>query len=514
MTISSNKTIFKNTMMLYVRQILILFISLYTVRNVLDILGVEDYGIYNVVAGIVTFFSFLSGTMAMASQRFFSIAIGQGDNELLNKTFSINILIYLAISIVAFVLLETVGLWFVNKWLNLPPERFEAALLVYHISVATFMASILSTPFMAIIIAHEDMQIYAYVSIVEAFLKLTVLFLLYYLKFDKLVLYASLIFLTAFNTTAIYIFISFRKYEECQFRKLYWDQHLMFEIMGFTSWTLFGQLTTIGRNQGITILLNQFFNPVVVASRAIAINISTQIGVFSNNFNLGLYPPIIKAYAADNKKQMFSLIFNGSKITFFLMWIFSLPLILEMDTILKLWLKNPPLESVLFARLALIEVLINSISMPLTTAARAPGKMMSYELILGTIQIAIFAFSLIALLLGGKAYIVFVVAIVANILMFLIRLVIVRRLIDLSLLDYINQVFFPVLLVTLVSAVSSYAVHFFLSSGLFFTALSMFSSVIITSSTMYFLGLDLQMRLKVKSKILLKFNALKKKITL
>lgn len=494
-------------MMLYFRQIVILLVSLYTVRVVLDVLGIEDYGIYSVVGSIVSFFSFLSGTMASATQRFFSFAIGLGDCERLKKTFTVNWMIYGAIAVVALILLETIGLWFVNEQLQVPPERFESVRWIYHFSVLTFMVTIFSTPFMAIIIAHEDMQIYAYMSIVEAFMKLGAVFLLVQLQliqlqWNKLELYGMLIFAVSVIPAVIYVVICVRKYSECQFRKFYWDNGLLHEIMGFTAWTLFGQITTVARYQSVTILLNQMFSPVVVAARVIAMNITGQISVFSNNFNIGLYPPIIKSYAADDKNGMFSLIFNGSKITFFLMWIFALPFFLEMDTILSVWLKNPPPEAVLFTRLALVEVLIHSISLPITTAARAPGKMKLYELTLGCIQIAIFVASLIILKRGAAAYSVFVVAIIANLVMFAIRLLIVRILIGLSLRLFFYQVVFPIFVVTFLSAIPSFSIHFYLPQGLVYTCISVVSSIIITCISMYFLGLDKSMRGKVKNIIL------------
>lgn len=497
-TQSNNKRIAKNTLMLYFRQILILLVSLYTVRVVLEALGVEDYGIYSVVGGIVSFFSFLSGTMASATQRFFSYAIGQRDYEKLKKTFTVNWIIYGVIAIIALILLETVGLWFINEQLNVPPERFESARWIFHFSVFMFITTIFSTPFMAIIIAHEDMQIYAYVSIVEVLMKLGVVFLLVHLPWDKLELYGMLTFAVSVIITLIYVVICLRKYDECQYRKFYWDKGLFHEIIGYTGWTLFGQITSVGRNQAVTILLNQVFNPVVVAARAIAINITSQINVFSNNFNTGLYPPIIKSYAANDKKEMFSLLFNGSKITFFLMWVFALPFFLEMDTILTVWLKNPPPEAVLFTRLALVEVLINSISLPLMTAARAPGKMKTYEFTLGCIQIGIFVTSWFVLKMGAAAYSVFVVAIVANLVMFIVRLLLVRMLIGLSLSQFFNQVVLPILIVILVSAIPSFAIHFVLPMGFCFAGVSVLTSVIITCISTYFLALDRQMREKVR----------------
>ncbi|MDD4157777.1 MAG: hypothetical protein PHY08_14535 [Candidatus Cloacimonetes bacterium] len=260
--------------------------------------------------------------------------------------------------------------------------------------------------------------------------------------------------------------------------------------MGFTAWTLFGQMTTTIKNQAVTILLNQVFNPLIVTARVIANNIAEQISIFSNNFNISLYPSIIKSYAAESKDRMYSLIFNGSKITFFLMWIFALPLFWEMDNILLFWLKNPPAEASLFARLAMIELLVHSISLPLTTAARAPGRMKVYELILGSMQISIFIISWFVLVMGGQAYSVFVVAIIISIIMFITRLLIVRGLIDISLKLFCNKVIMPVLTIVIFSIILSFVVHISLPNGIFFTFLSIFLNILISIILIYFLGVS------------------------
>ena len=246
----NNKRIIKNTFMLYTRQILVLLVSLFTIRVILDVLGVEDYGIYAVVGGAVTILSFLSNTMASATQRFFSFAIGEGDQEKLNKILSVNFIIYLAIAITSFIFLETVGLWFIKNELLVPPERLDAVIFIFHCSILTFIISIFAAPFMAIIIAHEDMQYYAYISIFEVVLKLGVVFLLMYINWDKLQLYGLLLLIVAILTVSMYIYVCLNKYKEVQFRKFYWDKKLCKEIINFTSWTLFGQITTVARDQG------------------------------------------------------------------------------------------------------------------------------------------------------------------------------------------------------------------------------------------------------------------------
>lgn len=497
-----NSKILKNTLALYARQIIIVLISLYTLRIILNTLGIEDYGIYSVVAGFVSLLSFLPGTMASATQRFFSFAIGQKDQEKLKQTFSVNWLLYATIAIVALIILQTIGLWFIADQLNIPEGRSEAAVNLYQMVVFSFIVSIFSSPFIAILIAHEDMQIFAFISVIEVILKLVAVVLLVFVDGDKLVLYGQFLLIASIITTSAYIFICIKKYDECQFKKIYWNKSLLKEIFNFTGWTLLGQLSTIFRNQAVTVLINQLFNPVTVAARAIALTIASQAMVFSNNLNTGLYPPIIKSYAANQKEEMFNLISNGSKLTFFLMWVFALPMLVEMDAILSLWLKTPPPEALLFTRLALIESLILSISLPLATAARAPGKMKLYELSLGSIQIAIFIASWLVLKAGYPASSVFIVAIIANLLMFKIRLLIVKILIGFPLSPYYLKVIIPVTLVILLSALPGIALSFLLAEGLFATALVIFVCMVSATLCMYFIGLDQYWRRKSKDILL------------
>ncbi|HOG19852.1 MAG TPA: oligosaccharide flippase family protein [Salinivirgaceae bacterium] len=505
-TTENNKRIARNTIMLYIRQIVTLLIGLYTVRVVLDVLGVEDYGIYNTVAGVVGLLGFLSETMASASQRFFSFALGQNDRKQIQMVFSVNFIIYLAIAVVALVLFETLGLWFVNEKLVVPPERYEASCTIYHYAVMTFVVMIMRSPFMALIIAHEDMQIYAYMSILEAVLKLGIVYLLVFINFDKLELYGTLVFIITMLTTLIYVGIALKKYRKYNFKINKWNKTLFKEITDFTGWTMFGQLTNTLRHQAVTVLLNQVFNPLVVAARTIATSVSGQINVFANGFNTSLYPPIIKYYAANEKQNMFSLIYNGSKITFFLMWILALPLFLEMETVLNIWLKDVPQYAVLFTKLTIIESVIFSISMPLTTAARAPGRMKIYELTLGTIQILIFVFSWIVLKLGAAAYSVFIVAIIANIVMFFVRLIIVSKLIQLPKIQFFRNVVIPIMGVSVVSFILSYTVHSVLPDGIVFAIISILASVIFCAISMYFIGLNKYWRRKVREIVINRVN--------
>lgn len=513
---SQNKRIAKNTLLLYTRQIFVLFVSLYTFRLIITTLGTIDYGIYNVIAGVVSMFSFLSGTMSTATQRFFSIALGEKNEKKLYSTFTVNLVVYVLIAIVAFVLLETIGDWFVSEHLSVPNNRIQATQWIYHFSVLTFIATIATTPFIGIIIAHEDMHIYAILSIIEVLTRLILVLLISTIPGDKLKLYSLFTFFVTVSQFLLYVIYCTLKYKECQFKHLFWDFKLLKEIIGFTTWTLFGQLAMIIRIQATTILLNQIFNPLIVAARAISINVTNRIYVFSKNFNIGLYPSIIKSYATGNFNEMYNLVFSGSKIAFFLMWIFSLPLLLEMKFILTIWLKTPPPAAILFTRLALIEVLINSISLPIATAAIAPGKMKRFELTLGSINISIFIVSFIILTQGAPPYSVFLVAIIANLIMFIVRLLIVRKLISLPISPFLQKVILPILGVILVSFSLSFLFSFWgeraFTEKMLFNIASIIISILITSISIYFIGFDKEMRRKTTQLFFSKLSNIKKNL--
>lgn len=501
----SNKIILKNTLALYTRQIIIILITLYSMRVVLNELGIENFGVFSVITGFVTLLAFLPGSMASATQRFFSFAMGENNLIKLKQTFSVNLIMYAAIALLAYVLLQTVGLWYFEEHLKLPDERFNAALELYHYTSLSFIFSMFTAPFIAILIAHEDMHLYAMISVVDAVLKLAAAVSLAYVSYDLLIYYGMALFTISASIALAYILICIKKYAECQLRRLYWSTTMLKEILGFTVWTLLGQVSTAFRNQAVTVLVNQMFNPAVVAARVIALNVASQVAVFSINLNTGLYPPIIKSYASNQKEEMMNLVFNGSKLTFFLMWVFALPILLEMETVLTLWLKTPPLEAVLFTQLAIVESLILALSMPLTTAARAPGRMALYEILLGSIQIAIFFVSWWVLSSGYSAEWIFYVAIAANVLMFKVRLLLVNYLTALPIFTYYKKVVGPVLAVLAVSGLLSALLSHNLSNSLYASAVVILFSVGISILAMYYLGLDKYWREKIVSALANKF---------
>ena len=496
---TNTSRIAKNTLMLYFRQILILLVSLYTVRAVLEALGAQDYGIYNVVAGVVTMFGFLSGAMATASQRYFSYELGRGDTEALEKTFGVTLSIYVLLIAVIFVLAQTAGLWFVLEKLVIPAERKTAAVWVYEFAVVSFAVTLITAPYMAAIIAHEDMGVYARVSIAEAALKLAVVFALQVIPCDRLAAYGGLLLSVALINTALYRAHCRRRYAECRFR-LRWDKALFKEMASYSGWNLFGSLVGVSKNQCINILLNQFFNPIVNASRAIAAQVNTAVSSFSQNFSTAMRPQIIKTYAAGEYDQCIHIVFYGCKITFFLMYAISLPLVLEMPFVLQLWLKTPPESASLFTQLALIDVLVDSISFPIMTLAQATGKIKLYQSVVGGVILLNLPISYIVLYMGYPAVSVMVIAVFITVFAFIIRLLIIKKLVRFSLRLFLLRVLFPLLGVAVLSAIGPILLTIFISNEIIEFISVVFASVILCGFLILFIGLNKSERHRVFTK--------------
>lgn len=486
---SSTKRIAKNTLMLYFRQILIMLVSLYTVRVVLATLGAEDYGIYNVVAGVVVMFGFLSGAMATASQRFFSYELGRGDTEKLKRTFSVTLCIYLLLILIIVALAETVGLWFVNRRLVIPEGRMVAARWIYQFSIANFAVTLMTAPYMAAIIAHEDMGVYAYASIAEAALKLAVVFLLKGLPYDKLVVYGLLLFCVSIVNTSVYRLYCRRHYGECAFRPV-WDRAMFGEILGYMGWNLFGSAVGVFNNQILNIMLNQFFGPVVNAARAVSSQINSAVNSFASNFSTATRPQIIKDYAADRVEESHRLVFRACKMTFFLMFVFTLPLVLEMPYILRLWLKNVPENTVVFARLTLIDALVTSVTYPIMTLAQATGKIKLYQGVVGGLLLCNLPLAYILLRLGFPPHSVMVGQVMVSVVATIARLVITNRLSHFSLRRFAGKVALPLLLVMVLSAVIPSFIVWRCGESFLRLCATLSSSVLLACMAFLLFGLD------------------------
>ena len=426
---SDSKRIAKNTLMLYFRQILIMLVSLYTVRVVLNVLGAEDYGIYNVVAGVVTMFSFLGNAMATASQRYFSFDLGKNDNEHLKTTFSVTFQIYILLALFVVLIAETLGIWFVNHKLVIPEERLTAANWIFQAAIISFLLTLITTPYMAAIIAHENMNVYAYVSIVEAGLRLAIVFFLKLLPYDKLIVYGLLLAAVSLINTSLYRLYCHTHYEECKFHFVK-DINLFKEIVSYSGWNLFGSVSTVLRKQGITILLNLFYGPIVNAARAVSSQVSAAVMSFAQNFSNALKPQIIKLYAAEKRDDMQKMLMYGTKIVFFLMFIICVPFYFEAPYVMKLWLKTVPEYTVLFVRLVTIHALIDSISYPLMAVVQATGKITLYQIIVGGCRILNLPISYIFLKLGYAPETVFIVEISISILSLVLRIIIAQHILN------------------------------------------------------------------------------------
>lgn len=448
--IGNNKTIAKNTLILYIRMFFTMTVSLYTSRVVLNTLGIQDYGVYSIVGGIVTLFSFFNGAMTSATQRFLAFDIGKNDIMQLKKTFNATLNIHIGISILVLVLAETIGLWFVNYKLNLPVDRMIAVNWVYQFSVFTFLLGIIQVPYDALIVAREKMDIYAYMSIVEVFLKLIIVYLLVIFSYDKLILYAGLLFLVSFIVRAGHMQYCKWKYKESIY-EFYFDKSFYKVLLSYSGWSLFGNIAAVARGQGSNILLNLFFGTVLNAAYGISMQVQTTVYTFVLNFQMAVNPQIIKQYAAGNKEQCLKLIFQSAKFSYFLLFILACPIIYNVDFILELWLKKPPNFTSIFVILSIINLLIECISGSLMIGAQATGNIKWYQIVIGTLIFLNLPVSYVLLKIYKAPVLIFYTSIFISLLSLVFRLFFLRVIIGISILEFCKSVILRIIVVTIIT---------------------------------------------------------------
>ena len=449
---ANNKRIAKNTLLLYFRMLLTMVVSLYTSRVVLGALGVEDYGIYNVVGGVVAMFSMLSGSLSAAISRFITFELGTGNKEKLKRVFSSSVTIQMGLSAIILVLAETVGLWFLNNKMVIPESRMYAANWVFQLSLLTFVINLISIPYNAAIIAHERMSAFAYISIFEAVSKLLVAYCIVISPIDRLILYAIMLTMIAIIIQMTYGIYCRKKFSECTYHFIY-DHDLLKQMFGFAGWNFIGASSALLRDQGGNIVINLFCGPAVNAARGIAVQVNTAIHSFVTNFMTALNPQITKSYAAGDQKYLMTLLFQGARLSYYILLLLSLPVIVNTHYILQLWLGQVPEHTVLFVQLVLIFGMCESISSPLITAMLATGKIRNYQLVVGGCQMMNLPVSYILLRLGAIPETVLIVAIAISQLCLATRLYMLRGLIGLKARDFINKVYVNVIVVTILSAV-------------------------------------------------------------
>lgn len=497
---TNNKRIAQNTILLYFRMLFMMVVSLYTSRVILSILGVEDFGIYNVVGGIVGLFSFLNGSMSTATQRYLTFEIGMDNIQNLRKVFSLCITIHFIIALIIFILAETIGLWLLTTQMNIPPERVDAAMWVYQLSIFTCIILIMSVPYNADIIAHEKMGTFAYISIFEVTTKLLIVYLLNYINYDKLKVYAILMFCIQCIIRVIYGIYCKRHFIETQY-KFIWDSKLIKEMFGFAGWNMFGIIASIGITQGINILLNMFFSPIVNAARGIAVQVQNAITGFSANFQLALSPQITKSYAQHEIKQMHKLIFASSKYSFLLLYFLSLPLLIETCQVLQWWLKEVPDHTINFVRIMLCISMVNVMADSFLVASQATGKIRTYQILVGGALLFIVPTAYIALKLGYPPESVFFTHLLYAILAQIIRVYLVRKLVHFSIFNYIKNVVIRIIAVALLSLILPLFCYFSMNISFIRFLIVGITAVLSVIISTYFIGLEKTERNFIKTQI-------------
>ncbi len=483
------KRIAKNTLAMYIRMAVTMVVGLYTSRVILNVLGVEDYGTYNVVGGVVSMFSLLTASMSASISRYLTFSLGKGDRDELRRVFSVSLEVQLFLAVVIVLAVEAVGVWFLNTQMKIPPDRLVAANWVMQCSLVSFVVGLLMVPYNASIISHERMNIYAYISIWDAVMKLVIVYALYVSPFDKLKSYAVLLLVVSTLTTSFYWLYCKRHFEECRFRVVR-DKRLLKEMTSFAGWGMIGDGAWILNTEGVNILINMFFGVVLNAARGIATTVDNMVQNFVRNFMVALNPQIVKSYAAGDFDYMHRLIFMGSKYSYFLMLFFFIPISLETRTILTLWLKIVPDYAVAFTRLTLMSTMCLTLGNTMIPAVQATGKIRNYTIVMGLMALANFPLTWIAFALGASPILAYVIYFLIFFSMVFVRLYVVKGLIHLSVRAYVKNVLLRVASVTIIAYTIPTAICV-LQSDSFLRLLEIcVLSVISSLLTVYFVGLS------------------------
>ena len=464
-------------------------VSLFTSRVVLNTLGVEDYGIYNVVGGVVSMFSIISGSLSAAISRFITVELAKGDADKLRKTFSASVTIQLLLSLIIVVLIESIGVWFLNVKMVIPAERMDAANWVLQFSIVTFVINLISVPYNATIIAHEKMSAFAYISILEVVCKLVIVYLLKISPIDRLVFYAILMCAVSVIIRLVYGYYCNRHFAECKF-SFRFDKDLLKRMFSFAGWNFIGASSAVLRDQGGNIIINLFGGPAVNAARGIAMQVNHAIVGFSNNFMTALNPQITKSYASGEQDYMMKLIFRGARFSFYMLLFLSLPVLVSTHYILSVWLGIVPEHSVLFVRLALIFAMSESISSPLVTAMLATGKIRNYQIVVGGLQMLNLPISYVLLRIGCIPETVMMVAIGLSQCCLAARLVMLRTMIGLSARKYLREVYLNVILVTTAAAVLPILTSVILEESFLNFVIIVLISLITAAISIFYIGFN------------------------
>lgn len=494
----NNKRIAKNTLFLYIRMFIMLAIGLFTSRIILDALGEQDYGIYNIIGGFVVLFSFLNQALTAATQRFLNYNLGKGNLDKVRNIFCMSMNSYIMLSVVFFVVAETFGLWFVNTQLNLPKDRMDAVNWVYQFTIITFIINIIRIPYNASIIAYERMDFFAYISLLEIVLKLVVVYLLFFDGIDRLIVYSLLYTLIPlFMNIAYKVYCSY-KFTTTRYR-IMWDSEVFHSLFSFSGWSLFGSVANMLAQQGLNILINIFFGVTVNSAVGIANNVASHVMQFVQNFQTAFQPQIIKTYAANQISELLCLIYRSSKFSFFMMYILSLPIILNTQTILGLWLVKVPEYSAVFCQLILGFMLIEAITAPLWMVVQATGKIKRYQIWMASCIFLNFPLTYIVFKCGMPVYTAWVIRIFVNILTFTVRCIYMRKYLEFPVVSFIKKVIIPILSVIVISAPVPILISVVMGSDIASFVIVLIVAIVISGITIYKVGLSFDERSFIKN---------------
>ena len=503
----NSKRIVKNTIMLYIRMLFLMFINLYTSRVILNALGIEDYGIYNAVGGFVAMFSIISSSLSAAISRFITFELGRGDKQITNTIFSTAVIIQMLIGAIIVILLLTVGVWFLNTQMTIAADRMYAANWVFVLSAITFLVNIMSVPYNACIIAHEKMQAFAYIGIIEAVGRLMISYLIIVSPIDKLIFYAILLCALSVSIRLMYKWYSNKNFDECKFRWVF-DKKTTKEIFGFAGWNFLGSTAGILKEQGVNVLLNIFCGPAVNAARGIAVQVSTAVTQFAQNFITAINPQITKSYANNNHSYMIFLLEEGAKLSYFMLFTLSLPILINTPYILGLWLGEYPEYTVIFVQLILLTSIHDAISTPLVTAMLATGKIRNYQIVVGGIQLTNLPLSYLVLRSGCSPEFVFIVAMLLSIFCLAARVYMLSKMINLSIRNFIKNVYSKILTTSVLSFIIAFSLAIYSGGGLNGLIMSCTVGLVLTITIIYYVGCNKQERKYITTAI----KGIKKKI--
>ena len=491
----------RNTLMLYIRMFALMLVGLYASRVVLAALGENDYGIYNVVGGVVAMFTIISGALNSAVQRFITFEMGKGEGGQLNKVYSTAVLIQLILGLVVVALAEPLGLWFIDNKMTIDPARISAARTVLHFSLLAFVINLMSVPQMASITAHEKMSAYAWIGVLDGILRLAVALLIAHSSADRLVMYAAMMSAVVIVVRAAYGLYCRTHFPECRFRPIF-DRQLIKEMFSFAGWNFIGVTSGVLRDHGGNILVNLFSSPAVNAARGVAVQLNGAVQGFVTNFMTAVNPQITKSYAAGDHEYMFSLVRRSSRLSFCLLYLLALPVIFNAEYLLGIWLKEVPAHAPLFVQLFLIFALSESLSNPMITAMLATGDIRRYQLLVGGLQLLNLPVSYICLKLGAIPEVTVIVAIVISQICLWARLIMLNKATGFPIRPFVSDVYMTLLLkVVCASLICPLIIQAAKPQGFAGFAISAGACVVMTLLAVWLLGLEEEERLWVLDKL-------------